>query len=615
MRGAGHNEYKTQWYNSSDQLLETKEYTWNYRFEDTEPTALGSGGFAYWKMDENTGQTIADSSGNGHTGTLGYDSSVQSSDPSWTRARYSSGLSFDGVNDYAKVETDSTLSLTGSFTLSACVKRSRANTEDCIIAYGTGSDILTYDHQYLLALDRYEQDGNSYDVVFGMGNSTHSGYYHIHQTNTAAITDADWHTITVTFDSSTGKSIIYIDGISKSTKTGTTGSRLTSGLDDGRIGSVAAGAKYFFGCIDDVRIYSRVLSPSEVVAMAKWSIPFVYLEKETDTIGTKTSQTQYEYDAYGNVTKTYRDGDTSTPDDNSVVERDYYPNTATAIDMGGGAIDRSSTISSAGYTDLDMANPANADGDITSVSFWFNTQASGVRAGTYYLVNGTTFKCRDSAAIGTVTAGSKQTLTQDSSGNPLSLEVKTGDLIGWYVTGGNLEKDTSGTGIYYISGEYIDPGDQASFTQVSGYGVSIYGQSSGSSANLLGYVAAERVKDGSGNTKQETLYYYDGNNTSVTTPPTKGNLTRREQKKGDGGSVSTYATYDSYGNPVTETDANGNVWQTAWESTYHTFPQTITSPITSQYETYSFDAGTGNLLSRIDLPPSNGTSYDVRLET
>ena len=103
--------------------------------------------------------------------------------------------------------------------------------------------------------------------------------------------------------------------------------------------------------------------------------------------------------------------------------------------------------------------------------------------------------------------------------------------------------------------------------------------------------------------------YYDGNNTSVTTPPTKGNLTRTEGKKGDGGSVSTYTTYDSYGNALTETDANGNVWQTAWESTYHTFPQTITSPITSQYETYSFNAGTGNLVSRVDV---NGetTAYE-----
>ena len=383
---------------------------------------------AYWKLDENTGQTLANSSSNGHTGTRGYDANAQSSDPAWTSARYSAGLDFDGANDYARVETDSSLSLTGSLSLSAWVRRISVNTEDCVIAYGTGSDITSYHHQYLLGFDRYKQDGNSYETVFAMGNSTHNGYYHIHQTNDAKITDADWHLVTVTFNSSTETSIIYIDGTPKSTKTGTTGSRLTSGLDDGRIGSVAAGAKYFHGPIDDVRIYNRVLSPTEVAGMAKWSIPFVYLEKETDTIGAKTSQTRYAYDAYGNVTKTYLNGDTSTQDDDSVVEMDYYPNTATAIaiDIGGGAIDRNGTVSSAGYTDIDMANPANADGEITSVSFWFNTQASGVRVGTYYLLYGTTFKCRDSAIIGTVTAGSKQPSPRTPPGTPCRSRCRPG---------------------------------------------------------------------------------------------------------------------------------------------------------------------------------------------
>lgn len=436
--------------------MDTNEYTWASRYTDTVPTALGSDNVAYWGLDENTGQILADSSGNGHTGTRGPTTSTESTDPVWTSARYSAGLDFDGANDYAKVETDSTLSLPGSFTLSAWIRRISVNTEDAVIAYGTGGSILSRYHQYLLSFDRYEEDGYSYEVVFAMGQTAYSGYYHLHTTNEAKITDADWHLVTVTFDTSTGTSIIYIDGIPKSTKTGTTGSRLTYGLDDGRIGSVAAGAKYFHGPIDDVRIYNRVLSPSEVAAMAKWSIPFVYLQQVTDTVGSKVSRTRYEYDAYGNVIRTYQDGDTSISTDDSVTERDYYPNT---------------------------------------------------------------------------------------------------------------------------------------------------------SANILGCVAAERVKDGSGNTKQETLYYYDGNNTSVTTPPTKGNLTRTEQKKGDGGSVSTYATYDSYGNALTETDAKGNVWQTAWETTYHTFPQTITSPITSQYETYSFDAKTGNLVSRVDV---NGqtTAYE-----
>lgn len=98
----------------------------------------------------------------------------------------------------------------------------------------------------------------------------------------------------------------------------------------------------------------------------------------------------------------------------------------------------------------------------------------------------------------------------------------------------------------------------------------------------------------------------------MTTPPTAGNLTRVESKSDASTSVSTYYTYDSYGNVLTEIDANGNVWTTTYESTYHTFPATISAPITGQTESYAFDARTGNLLSRTDV---NGqtTSYEYDL--
>lgn len=44
-----------------------------------EPNLLG-----YWKLNEGSGQTIADSSGNGHNGTLGFTSAVGTDDPAWT---------------------------------------------------------------------------------------------------------------------------------------------------------------------------------------------------------------------------------------------------------------------------------------------------------------------------------------------------------------------------------------------------------------------------------------------------------------------------------------------------------------------------------------------------
>jgi hypothetical protein len=139
------------------------------------------------------------------------------------------------------------------------------------------------------------------------------------------------------------------------------------------------------------------------------------------------------------------------------------------IDVGPGATDRASTISGANYTDIDLGNPANGTGSLDTVEIWANTALSNCKVGTFYLVSGTTYKCRDSATLGTVTAGSKQTFTG------LALEVQTGDYLGNHYTAGTLERDTEGgSGIMYYAGEAIDPGDEADYTLVDGDAISIY---------------------------------------------------------------------------------------------------------------------------------------------
>jgi YD repeat-containing protein len=123
-------------------------------------------------------------------------------------------------------------------------------------------------------------------------------------------------------------------------------------------------------------------------------------------------------------------------------------------------------------------------------------------------------------------------------------------------------------------------------------------------ANILSKPARERVYAtitgdvGGSNLKTETLYYYDGNNTSYTTPPDKGNLTRLEQKKDASSSVSSNFTYDSYGNMLTSQDPNGNTTSWTYETTHHTYPQTKTYPVTGLSENYTWDAGAGNLLGQ-----------------
>jgi hypothetical protein len=148
------------------------------------------------------------------------------------------------------------------------------------------------------------------------------------------------------------------------------------------------------------------------------------------------------------------------------------------IDIGPGATDRAATINQ-GYTLITPANPANNTGIITSIEIWAASTMGGVRVGTFYLVSGSTYKCRDSVTIGTVTAGSKQTFSG------LSITVNTGDFIGCYFTSGQIEADASGGNVKYASGEHIDPGDEASYSALGAYEMSLYGTGTTSSPQTI----------------------------------------------------------------------------------------------------------------------------------
>ena len=174
-----------------------------------------------------------------------------------------------------------------------------------------------------------------------------------------------------------------------------------------------------------------------------------------------------------------------------------------AIDIGAPAINRGGW-GYYGYTRIGLTNPANGSGVIDTIEVWAVENITGLRVGTFYLVSGTTYRCRDSVTIGNVTAGSKQTFTG------LSIDVVAGDYIGCYFVSGLIEYDTvGGAGNYSILGEYIDPNDQAVYTLYAGvvdslYGMGVEGQKtasdlgSGADAIVSGSPVATLVKSQTG---------------------------------------------------------------------------------------------------------------------
>jgi hypothetical protein len=182
---------------------------------------------------------------------------------------------------------------------------------------------------------------------------------------------------------------------------------------------------------------------------------------------------------------------------------DSYGSTSFEGYAGSEATDRAASGSTAGYTDIDLASPITATGWITQVEVWMRVSATNLRVGTFYLDSGTTYICRDSAALGAVTAGSKVTQTTDSGGDPLRIVCQSGDYIGWYDVDGSIEYDTTGgSGWMYFNGERIDPADTASFSSASNYAGSCRG------AYIVTKTSAGTFSDSLTGLSTSTLYHF-----------------------------------------------------------------------------------------------------------
>lgn len=142
-----------------------------------------------------------------------------------------------------------------------------------------------------------------------------------------------------------------------------------------------------------------------------------------------------------------------------------------SIDIGAGALDRSAQWGGV-YTYIDLTNPANDTGTITSFEVWFwasGEDPTGVVVGTFY-GSSTTWTNRDYETLGSVTKGSKQTFSG------LNCSVSASDIDGFYATTGSLEGDaTGGSGICWKVGSQFGTGLQTGYTPLANYQQSIYG--------------------------------------------------------------------------------------------------------------------------------------------
>lgn len=202
-------------------------------------------------LNESLG-SLSDSSGSLNTGTA-------NGSPTYNiLGRFNTAIIFDGLNDYITVADTTTLKITGDLTLSAWVKRTGGNATyrgivgKMAIVGGTNYKGYTL------------QMGNDNKFRFAVAHNLTTTDRVISNTT---YTDSNWHHVVGV--KSSGNLYLYVDGVLQTdTLSGATITDTGAALTIGRIYS-STDDFYFVGPIDEVAVYSRALSASEVLANYK----------------------------------------------------------------------------------------------------------------------------------------------------------------------------------------------------------------------------------------------------------------------------------------------------------------------------------------------------------
>lgn len=198
---------------------------------------------AYWKLDENTGTSLVDATGNGHTALAG--------DPAWVSGQY--GYSGDGAVGFngstAAIATDITIS--GPFALELWFNAATISGDQDIVAQvdgGESAPLLRINiggvTANALTYRLYDDTGTPHDL-------------------TARVDAGTWHHLAALWDGSSQQ--LFIDGQRVGTAAvGAIAGSQTSTLTFGKRGAVDAG--YYSGSLDGLIVFSEAPGADTIAA-------------------------------------------------------------------------------------------------------------------------------------------------------------------------------------------------------------------------------------------------------------------------------------------------------------------------------------------------------------
>ncbi|MDD4353955.1 MAG: DUF2341 domain-containing protein, partial [Candidatus Nanoarchaeia archaeon] len=253
--------------------LDAMSYSWdpNYHIGDNlmggccgdDVIDLRKGLVSEWHMDGNANDSIGSNNG-------------VVTEAVYSNGKYGSALTFDGINDIVEITHNPSLNLSNAISVGMWVKSTNY----------TGYKDLLVKYYYDWA---FRQSWNGDGVLLWMVK-INGTVRSVNYNNPSYLWNGNWHYIFGVFDGVTQK--LYVDG-NKVTENSNYNGFIATSQNILGLGYSYAGAGYFNGSLDEVRVYNRALSDREVAYLYEMS-PYSYINySDTFYNGTKNVDSNY----------------------------------------------------------------------------------------------------------------------------------------------------------------------------------------------------------------------------------------------------------------------------------------------------------------------------------
>ncbi len=368
------------------------------------PDALGQNLRAHWKLNESSGTSASDSTGNGYTGTV-------TGTATWTSGMINNCFSFNGST---KIEIGNLLGNPASLSVACWVNITASDS--------AGAEAISLGDYVVLRVHNVSDGGPTGSIYIG-------GSTWVNVITTTSYVGTGWHHFVLTFDDSGNSVKLYIDGALAASNT-TSSSIVWTGLGSatriGRHGNTRTDLD-LTGLVDDARVYDYALSAAEILDLygkiAHWKL--------NESSGTSAADSSA-YNRTGTVTGT-------ASWTSAVLNNGFSFNGSTKI-QATGLLGSPSSFTVAAWGNLTTADTSGAEVISLGDRVYLRLDESGATKVAFY--NGSSF----------VTASVATTYAGTGWHHFAGVFSNSGDSLKLYVDGVQVASTTTTSNVSYSGG-------------------------------------------------------------------------------------------------------------------------------------------------------------------